>query len=115
LPIRVRIKLLSIKKGIASGSLPRLDLIWVKTLFTLLSFFRACSPNYGEVKISTITGPFTGRGETLPGKELRAVLETMKRESSITFNRKPSVFMFSSKAGPNSSIAVLGLGVDLLG
>jgi hypothetical protein len=31
------------------------------------------------------------------------------------FKSKPSIFQFSQKAGPNASLAILGIGIDLLG
>jgi hypothetical protein len=31
------------------------------------------------------------------------------------FKSKPSIFQFSQKAGPNATLAILGIGIDLLG
>lgn len=49
LPLKVKLFLNNVKVGIASGSLPRGQLIQVKLLLSLLSFFRACSPTYRKV------------------------------------------------------------------
>lgn len=31
------------------------------------------------------------------------------------FKSKPSIFQFSQRAGPNANLAILGIGIDLLG
>jgi hypothetical protein len=31
------------------------------------------------------------------------------------FKSKPTIFQFSQKAGPNANLAILGIGIDLLG
>jgi hypothetical protein len=66
-----------VKKGIASGSLTRGDLVLFKLLLTALSFFRATSPKWSEVKKSTITDPFTGKGTTLETKSIERALKSM--------------------------------------
>lgn len=37
------------------------------------------------------------------------------QKENTLFRSKPSIFQFSQKAGPNSSLAILGIGIDLLG
>jgi hypothetical protein len=106
-----------VKQGIASGSLSRGDLVLFKLLLTALSFFRATSPEWSEVKKSTITDPFTGRCATLPAKSIEAALKSMgwNGKKGTLFKSKPSIFQFSQKAGPNANLAILGIGIDLLG
>jgi hypothetical protein len=77
LPIRVKVLCLRVKKGIASGSLSRGDLILFKLLLTVLSFFRATSPEWAEVKVETITGEFTGTSPYLPTKTIVEALKSM--------------------------------------
>jgi hypothetical protein len=84
-----------------------------KLLVTVLAFFRACSPSWSEVKSSTITGIFTGKKETLPQYEVESALRSLGiRHLHVS---KPNMFQFSTKAGPNAPLAVLGIGLDLLG
>jgi hypothetical protein len=106
-----------VKKGIASGSLSRGDLVLFKLLLTALSFFRATSPEWAEVKKSTITDPFSGTRLTLPAKSIEAALKSMgwNGKKGTLFKSKPSIFQFSQKAGPNANLAILGIGIDLLG
>jgi hypothetical protein len=77
LPIRIKNLCLRVKVGIASGSLTRGDLVLFKLLLTALSFFRATSPEWAEVKKGTITDQFTGQCDTLPAKSIEAALKTM--------------------------------------
>lgn len=77
LPIRIMILCRRVKQGIASGSLSRGDLVLFKLLLTALSFFRATSPEWAEVKKSTITDPFSGTSEYLPTKSIEDALKTM--------------------------------------
>jgi hypothetical protein len=113
LPTKVKFKLVEIKKGISSGSLTRTDLIYIKLLLSILSFFRATSPDYAVTKVETITGNFTGTCLFLPETEIRGALKSMNSKV-LTFRSKPSLYFNSYKAGPNSSIAVLGIGLDLV-
>jgi len=116
LPLGVKLKLVSVKKGLSTGSLPRTDLLFVKLLFSILSWFRAASPDYSETKIKTITGEFTGEVLELDPKLLRKALLSMKIPmNGKMFKSKPSLLFNSTKAGPNSTIAVLGIGLDLVG
>jgi hypothetical protein len=185
LPIRIKTLCLRVKQGIASGSLSRGDLVLFKLLLTALSFFRATSPEWSEVKKSTITDPFSGTCETLSTKSIEAALRSMgwKRNNDVKslsevfnplvddfksaiksleksglpvipalycipfvyfilkgdnpvglkvwsrlksfirfcrkgdslFYSKPTIFQFSQKAGPNANLAILGIGIDLLG
>jgi hypothetical protein len=77
LPIRVKNLCLRVKSGIAAGSLPRGDLVLFKLLLTALSFFRATSPKWSEVKKSTITAPFEGQGVHLETKSIIRALKSM--------------------------------------
>jgi len=77
LPIRIKTLCLRVKQGIASGSLSRGDLVLFKLLLTVLSFFRATSPEWAEVKKETITGPFTGQCQTLDTKSIEKALKSM--------------------------------------
>jgi hypothetical protein len=77
LPIRIKALCLRVKQGIASGSLSRGDLVLFKLLLTAISFFRATSPEWSEVKKSTITDQFTGQSQTLPTKSIEQALKTM--------------------------------------
>ena len=77
LPIRIKALCLRVKQGIASGSLTRGDLVLFKLLLTVLSFFRATSPEWAEVKKSTITDPFMGTCATLPAKSIEVALKSM--------------------------------------
>jgi len=174
-----------VKQGIASGSLARGDLIMFKLLLTAVSFFRATSPKWAEVKKSTITDPFTGTCNTLPTKSIEEALKSMGwkptshrytfiecfdplvadfrsaikelKDSGVPvipllylipftyflvsganpvrglvfrrirkwwvsgskggglFRSKPTIFQYSQKAGPNANLAILGIGIDLVG
>jgi hypothetical protein len=77
LPIRIKALCLRVKQGIASGSLSRGDLVLFKLLLTAISFFRATSPKWAEVKKGTITDQFTGHSQTLPTKSIEAALKSM--------------------------------------
>lgn len=77
LPIRIKTLCLRVKKGIASGSLTRGDLVLFKLLLTALSFFRATSPEWAEVKKSSITDPFIGTCSTLDTKSIEEALKSM--------------------------------------
>lgn len=116
LPLGVKLKLVLVKKGLSTGSLPRTDLLFVKLLFSVLSWFRAASPEFSETKIETITGRFTGEVLELDPKLLKEALLSMKipMEGKM-FKSKPSLTFNSTKSGPNSTIAVLGIGLDLVG
>jgi len=113
LPDKIKNTLLETKSGIYSGSLPRGQLIKVKLILSMLSFFRACSPKYSEVSWDSITGPFVGESTTLDETRLRLALKSL----GITTLKvgKPSIFWASGKAGPNFPVATLGLGLDLIG
>ncbi|QKI79964.1 RNA-dependent RNA polymerase [Erysiphe necator associated mitovirus 16] len=117
LPIRIKTLCLRVKQGIASGSLSRGDLVLFKLLLTVLSFFRATSPEWAEVKKSTITDPFTGSCQTLQAKSIEVALKSMgwNGKKGGLFRSKPTIFQFSQKAGPNANLAILGIGIDLLG
>jgi hypothetical protein len=106
-----------VKKGIASGSLSRGDLVLFKLLLTALSFFRATSPEWAEVKKCTITDPFMGSDQYLPTKSIEDALRSMgwNGKKGSLFKSKPTIFQFSQKAGPNANLAILGIGIDLLG
>lgn len=77
LPIRIMTLCLRVKQGIASGSLSRGDLVLFKLLLSALSFFRATSPDWAEVKKSTITDQFSGSCQTLPAKSIERALKSM--------------------------------------
>jgi hypothetical protein len=117
LPIRIKTLCLRVKQGIASGSLSRGDLVLFKLLLTAISFFRACSPEWSEVKKGTIIDPFTGDCQTLPTKTIEQALRSMgwNGKKGSMFKSKPTIFQFSQKAGPNANLAILGIGIDLLG
>jgi hypothetical protein len=117
LPIRIKALCLRVKKGIASGSLSRGDLVLFKLLLTAISFFRATSPEWAEVKKGTITDPFNGECMTLPTKSIEVALRSMgwNGKKGSLFKSKPTIFQFSQKAGPNANLAILGIGIDLLG
>jgi hypothetical protein len=112
LPLKVKLFLNTVKLGIASGSLPRGQLIQVKLLLSLLSFFRACSPSFRKVKWDSIVTPNHGVSK-LNVVELTSALKSL----GITTLKvgKPSIFFASSKAGPNFPVATIGLGLDLIG
>lgn len=101
------------RDGIYHGNLDRVTLIKFKLLVTLLAFFRATSPKWAEVKTSTITGPFTGESEVLSESEIRLALKDLGIGKLLV--KKPNLFHFSMKAGPNAPLAVLGIGFDLIG
>jgi len=65
------------------------------------------------VKTSTITGPFTGESEVLSESEIRLALKDLGIGKLLV--KKPNLFHFSMKAGPNAPLAVLGIGFDLIG
>jgi len=102
------------KEGIYRGSLPRTTLLKFKLLVTLMAFFRATSPKWAEVKTSTITGSFTGTSERLGSTEVSCALKSLGILGNLVV-RKPNMFHFSMKAGPNAPLAVLGIGFDLIG
>jgi hypothetical protein len=112
LPLKVKLFLNTVKVGIASGSLPRGQLIQVKLLLSLLSFFRACSPSFRKVSWDSIVKPNSGEG-TLNVGELKAALKSLGITTLLV--GKPSIFYASSKAGPNFPVATIGLGLDLIG
>lgn len=89
-------------------------MIKFKLFITLLAFFRATSPKYAEVKTSTITGAFTGTSETLSVSEVSSALKSLGILGHFRVG-KPNMFLFSMKAGPNAPLAVLGIGMDLIG
>lgn len=112
LPLPVKFLLRDIKCGLFRGSLPRGQLIQLKLVLTMLSWFRAASPKYSKTNFGTITNPFVGVSETLDTTEL---VEALKRLGIMTLQvKKPSVFHASPKAGPNFPIATFGIGLDLL-
>jgi hypothetical protein len=113
LPNAVKLLCVDVKKGIRRGSLPRLTLVKYKLLISLLAFFRATSPKFSPVKIDTIRGPFTGTIRVLPDEEVREALVRLGIKDFC--EKKPSIFRFCSKAGPNAPLAVLGIGFDTLG
>jgi hypothetical protein len=113
LPIKVKLLCCETKEGIRNGSLPRIVLVKFKLLLSVLAFFRATSPKFSEPKFDTITSPFTGQSEYLPEGEIKVALRNLGINSFR--EKKPSIFHFTTKAGPNAPIAVLGLGFDLLG
>jgi hypothetical protein len=113
LPNKVKLLCCETKEGIRNGSLPRIVLVKFKLLLTVLAFFRATSPKFSEPKFDTITSPFGGQCEYLPEEEIKVALRNLGIESFR--EKKPSVFHFTTKAGPNAPLAVLGLGFDLLG
>jgi len=196
LPIRIKTLCLRVKRGIASGSFSRKDQILFKLLLTCLSFFRATSPEWAEVKKSTITSDFSGSNQLLDPKSIEEALRSMgwREERTIRiitindwfnelfrkiqsgqpktiyeiwssetpwlilfdelyhltyfllfdysirghfgrlrdvtwfpciswrrrvwnrfFTHKPTIFQMSTKAGPNANLAILGIGIDLLG
>jgi hypothetical protein len=113
LPNKVKLLCCETKEGIRNGSLPRIVLVKFKLLLSVLAFFRATSPKFSEPKFDTITLPFTGQGEYLPEEEIK---EALRNLGIVSFReKKPSIFHFTTKAGPNAPLAVLGLGFDLLG
>jgi len=144
LPTNLKHRLVKVRYGLQSGSLTRQDQIFVKLLFSILSFFRATSPVFSKANFKTITRKFTGNCMFLPEKEIRMALMSMgfnsihaqrlnsgrehfgetpiyKGVSSTyglnrkpLFSSKPSLFLHSTKSGPNSTIAVLGIGLDLI-
>lgn len=144
LPTNLKHRLVKVRHGLQSGSLTRQDQIFVKLLFSILSFFRATSPSFSKANFKTITRKFTGSCMFLPEREIRMALMSMgfnsihaKRINSSRdhfgetpiykrvpatfgsdrkplFSSKPSLFLHSTKTGPNSTIAVLGIGLDLI-
>jgi len=112
LPLKVKLFLNAVRRGIESGSLPRGQLIRVKLLLTLLSFFRACSPSFRKVSWDSIVKPNLG-DSTLNVVELEAALKSLGITTIKVGN--PSIFYASSKAGPNFPVATIGLGLDLIG
>lgn len=113
LPLEVKNLLLRCRIGIYNGSLRRFDLVLVKLLFSVLSFFRCSSPNYAPTKVSTITGSFTGTSRTLDQEIIIKALASMGARKGM-FTSKASIINFSVKAGPNAPLAILGLGIDLI-
>jgi hypothetical protein len=112
LPNPVKLLCKETRDGIYCGSLPRITLIKFKLLVTLLAFFRATSPAWSEVKTSTITDPFSGVSETLDESMIRqALIDLGITRLSV---KKPNMFLFSMKSGPNAPLAVLGIGFDLI-
>lgn len=102
-----------VKIGINSGSLSRIILIKFKLLLTLLSFFRAASPEFADIKVQTITGAFSGISEEINPTEIR---EALKDLGLLTLKvKKPRLLQFTTKSGPSSPLAVLGIGFDLIG
>jgi len=113
LPYKVKILLRDIKRGLFAGSLPRGQQIQLKLILSMLSWFRAASPEYSKTSYATITKPFSGISEVLDNWELKKALNTL---GILTLKvKKPSVFWASSKAGPNFPIATFGSGLDALG
>jgi hypothetical protein len=88
-----------------------------KLLLTALSFFRATSPEWSEVKKTTITDPFMGVDPYLPTKSIEEALKSMGWDGKKggLFKSKPTIFQFSQRAGPNANLAILGIGIDLVG
>jgi hypothetical protein len=113
LPLNIKKDLQVAKNQIYLGSLPRGQLIKVKLILSMLTFFRACSPSYRKVSWSSITDPSIGTTTTLDETRLLKALKSL----GITTLRvgKPSIFFASSKVGPNLPVATLGIGLDLIG
>jgi hypothetical protein len=73
----------------------------VRALFSVLSIFRACSPEH-VVKFSTITGSFTGLSRTFDRTLVRETLDSMNlKDLKVS---KPYFFK-SNKSGANAMIA----------
>lgn len=116
LPLKVKLLCIRVRKDMYKGSLSRVDLILFKLLCSALSFFRACSPSYGEVKVRTITGSFTGTSMVLPVPEVKQALRSMGAGFGGTmFRSKPTIFQWTTKSGPNAYLSILGIGLDLTG
>jgi hypothetical protein len=118
LPFRLKQKLVQVRKDMYVGSLRRTDLLWLKVLLSLLAFFRCTSPKYSPTKIETITGKFTGECEVLSEGDIRKALHSMGWGSQSLLSQirgKASIWRFATKSGPNSSLGILGAGIDLVG
>jgi len=117
LPQWFKDKCRSVKIGITSGSLTRRDLILFKLGVSVLSIFRCTSPKWSQWKVDTITAPLLeGACSTLPEKQIRFALKSMGLlKGKKIFKSSPNIFQFSVKAGPNAPLAVLGIGLDLIG
>lgn len=116
LPHSVKLLCTRVRVGISRGSLNRGDRLLFKLVLSFLSFFRATSPRFSEAKFSTITAPFGGVCETLDSRVLGEALRSLERSAGrrLVFRHKPSIFMFTTKAGPNAPLAILGIGLDLV-
>lgn len=76
----------------------------IRLVLTALSLFRILRCP-GNLKLETITKPFTGLSEELPSYELSRVLRSMfGRPSSLSDLDQPT-HLFINKAGPNSSVS----------
>jgi hypothetical protein len=114
LPLQVKRFLVEARLAIHRGSLPRGLMIQLKLLLSMLSFFRACSPDEElDPKYTTITAPFSGVSERLDEKELVRALKYMGLNTLKV--QKPSIFLLSSKSGPNLPNATVAIGLDTLG
>jgi hypothetical protein len=61
---------------------------------------------------------FVISGRNPVGKQVMRLLGSywaFLRKGDGMFKSKPTIFQFSQKAGPNANLAVLGIGIDLLG
>jgi hypothetical protein len=61
---------------------------------------------------------FILNGKNPVGKKVLRLLKSYISfciKGDTMFKSKPSIFQFSQKAGPNASLAILGIGIDLLG
>jgi hypothetical protein len=68
----------------------------------------------GELKLSTITDPFTGRDDTLPLHEVKAGLESLQVRLPKLEHLSPVKLFYSGKAGPNHPSSIQGIFHDII-
>lgn len=67
-----------------------------------------------QLKLSTITDPFTGLSEILPLYEVRNAVGGLRSRLNNRSLILPKTFVLSTTAGPNFSKSMRGIHLDIL-
>jgi len=111
LPVSITAGLPSIIPGSLRLRMKDKDLDCIRVVLSLLSVYRTMKAP-GQLKLSTITDPFSGISQTLSEIELRVALEEMGLLNRFTLTYKD--FHISGSAGPNYRRSPLGAELDCL-
>lgn len=107
-----------------TGGLPRIipgplrtlirsgDLVTIRAVLTMASVYRIIKIDC-PLKLSSITDPFKGLSTTLPEYEIKRALARFRNINFGTMTSEISLAL-STKAGPNSKVAMQGILMDVL-